>query len=86
MIGMRPPTDFDEALDHLRLLVRVEEGAFAGVAEHDQTLDAVDAAEPRAEALDGRIVDGAVAGEGGDGGGAQAAQVETGLLMGCLLS
>jgi hypothetical protein len=34
--------------------------AFSGVAENDQALHAVDAAEPGAQTLDGREVDGAV--------------------------
>ena len=43
------------------LLVDGEEGALAGVAEDDEALDAVDRAEPGAEALDGVEVDVAVA-------------------------
>jgi hypothetical protein len=54
----------DECLDDLDLLVLGEEGALAGVAEDDEALDALDGAEPRADALDGLVVDRAVLVEG----------------------
>ena len=65
-----------EALDHLRLLVRREERAFACMAEYDQAFDTVEAAEPGAQALDRRVVDVAVAGEGSDGCGYETSEIK----------
>ena len=68
-----------EGADDLQLLVALEERAFAGMAEHGQALHAGHAGEPLAQALDGGVVDRAVAGEGGDRGRVDAAQIEGGL-------
>ena len=68
MIGMPAVDGLGERGDHGGLLVGGQEGALAGVAEHDQALDAVDAGEPRPQAPDGVEVDGFVAVEGGDRG------------------
>ncbi|MDQ1124584.1 hypothetical protein QE412_003157 [Microbacterium trichothecenolyticum] len=65
-----------EGPDDIELLLLGEERALAGVAEHDEALDAVDRAEPRAQALNGVVVDVAIGGERGNGGGVQAAEVE----------
>ena len=47
------------------------------MAENHQALDALEAAEPGAEPLDGGMVDVAVAGEGGDGGGNETSEIES---------
>src|SRR5690606_1532444 len=67
----------DEGSDDLRLLLLREEGALTGVAEHDEALDAVDRAEPAAEAGDGVEVDRALAGERGDRCGGESPKVES---------
>ena len=46
-----------EGGDHGGLLVGGQEGALAGVAEHDQAFDAVDAGQPGPEAPDRVEVD-----------------------------
>jgi hypothetical protein len=46
------------------------------VAENDQAFDAVEAAEPGAEALNGGVVDFAVAGERGHGRGDEASEIK----------
>ncbi|KAI3475682.1 hypothetical protein L1887_62851 [Cichorium endivia] len=66
----------DESLDHLDLLVLRQEGALTGVTEHNQTLDARQASEPRSEPLDGIVVHRAVLVEGGHGSRGDAAEVE----------
>ena len=76
MTGTLPSVDSMKLSDHGGLLVGGQERAFAGMAEHDQALDAVEAAEPGAQALDGGVVDGAVAGERGDGGGNETSEIE----------
>ena len=70
----------DERADDVELLLLGEERAFAGVAEHDEALHAVDRAEPGAESLDRVVVDVAVFGEGGHRCGVQAAKVESHLV------
>ena len=66
----------DEAFDHRSLLVGRQEGALAGMTENDQAFHAVEAAEPGAQPLDRRMVDLAVAGEGGDGGGNETSEIK----------
>jgi hypothetical protein len=68
-----------EGLDHFELFVTLQERAFAGMAENRQALDTGHAGEPIAQALDRGVIDGAVAGERGDGGGVEAAQIDRGL-------
>ena len=65
----------DEGLNDGNLLGLGEEGAFAGVAQDHQGGDLGEGAQPRAEALNGGEVDLAVRGEGGDGGGVEAAEI-----------
>ena len=69
MTGTRPSVDFTKLRITAACSSCGQEGAFAGVAEDDQALHAVEAAEPGAEPLDGGMVDVAVAGERVTGAG-----------------
>lgn len=66
----------DKGLDHLDLLVLSEEGTFTGVTENDETLDALERAEPRSDSLNGIVVDRAVFVERGDGSRSDSRHVE----------
>ena len=58
------------------LLVLGQEGAFAGVAQDDQALDALNAGQPATEAVDRVEVDAAVTVERGDRCGNESAEID----------
>ena len=76
MTGILPSADLTKLSMTAVCSSAVEEGAFASVTENDQAFDAVEAAEPGAEPLDGGVVDVAVAGERGDGSGDETSEIK----------
>jgi len=76
MTGILSVDRLDEAFDDRGLLVGREKRPFAGMTENDQAFDAFETAEPGAQPLDRRVVDLAVAGERGHGGGNETSEIK----------